>query len=116
MSAFPWSHPSFSFLTAEDWHELNTRFHRIERLIRMATQVEVDAITNELVALEQPVADIQAGITALENGQDVDLSALKAAADQLSSGIGSAKGSLPAVTVTDPTAPAPVDGSTPAAS
>lgn len=105
MSAFPWSHPSFSFLTAEDWHELNTRFHRIERLIRMATQAEIDAVTSEITDAAGRIQDKIAELETANPG--LDLSGLKAEADALA-------GIVPAALPTDPT---PVDdGSTPAAS
>jgi predicted nucleic acid-binding Zn-ribbon protein len=98
-------------LTEHDRRYLDLRFHRIERLIRMATQAEVDAITAEVTALEAPLADLGTAIDALEAqvaaGQDItDVSALRSAADAVRdqvAGLGAKIPSAPATpTATEP--------------
>lgn len=88
------------------WNTLDSSFRhwvtRLERFIFVATQTEIDAITAEIRALDASVDKIDDWIDDHDDPDgDVDLSALKAAVEELRTGVGSAISKVDAV----PTAP-----------
>lgn len=85
---------------------INVRLNRLERLIMTSAQSEIDAFTDQLNTLREALTSdqsaIQAKLTELEEeittlqGQGVDTTALKAAADALSSEVDNISALVPA--------------------
>lgn len=88
------------------WNTLDSGFRhwvtRLERFIFVATQAEIDAITTEIRALDASVDKIDDWIDAHDDpDNDIDLSDLKSAVEELRTGVGSAIGKVDAVPTAD---------------
>jgi division protein CdvB (Snf7/Vps24/ESCRT-III family) len=92
-------------LTRRDKQWLSQQFEAQKGYIMTSAQGVIDAVTAELDGLDQPLATLLTEVQNLVNGVAPNVTALKAAADQVAAAVNSVASAVGTPPVTPPTTP-----------